>query len=129
MGIWIEVLLYFIYIFQIIIIAIFIKPTRFILLLVGLYTFITTSMIYYYGKCKKFNNIKYFTITLYSFFCMFAYFMIHRIYYFYPSYRFILIILPVVYIATIKLFEHVVKCENNSVINFGIQMFLTLIKK
>jgi len=129
MDIWIEVLLYFIYIFQIIIIAIFIKPTRLILLLFGIYAFITTSMIYSYGKCKKYNSIKYFIITLYSLSCMFAYFMIHHIYHFYPRYRFVLLLLPVAYIVTIKTFEHVFWCKNNSVIHFGIQLFLNSIKK
>jgi hypothetical protein len=128
MDIWIEVLLCFIYIFQIIIIAVFVKPTCLILLLFGLYTFITTSMIYYYGKCKNFDNMKYVTITLYSIFCPFAYLMIYRIYHFYPRYRLILLILPVVYIVIIKSFECVFKCQHNSVIKFGIQLSLDIMK-
>ena len=125
---YIELLLCVIYIIPIIIIAIIIKPTWVIAFILGIYTFITTSMIYNYGKCKKFKTLKNLFIILYSILCMVAFYTIHRVYYFYPRYKLYLFALPIVYFVIIKMFEQVFMCEDGSVANFGIQFFLVILQ-
>jgi hypothetical protein len=118
MNITNELLLYSVYIHSFIILAIWVKPTPLMLLLIGIYAYIFFILIYKFGKCQNFENIKYLIFLLYSVGCMVAYYIAHLIYYKHKRYRYILLLSPLIFLFVIKFFEAFLKCEEDSNIRY-----------
>ena len=113
MDIFIELLFYTIYMYLLVIFAIVVKPNVLILSLFWIYTILSTLFIWSYDKCREVSNIfKYIFITLYSFFCVAAIYMIHVIFHSYHNYRFVLLGLPVAYFINVRVGKAFLGCED-----------------
>ena len=118
MNITTEFLLYCLYIYSFIIVAIKVKPTPLLLTLIFIYAYIFFVLIYKFGKCNNYGNIKYLIFLLYSAGCMASYYIAHIIYYNHKRYRYILLLGPLFFLSVIKFFEVSLKCERNSNIRY-----------
>ena len=118
MNITNEFLLYSVYIYSFIILAIKVKPTPLLLILIGAYAYIFFILIYKFGNCKNYGNVKYLIFLLYSLGCMLAYYLSHLLYYKHKRCRYILLFGPLIFLFVIKFFEAFLKCDKDSNIRY-----------
>ena len=118
MNITNEFLLYSVYIYSFIILAIKVKPTPLLLFLIGVYAYIFFILIYKFGNCKNFGNIKYLIFLLYSVGCMVAYYVAHLLYYKHKRYRHFLLLGPLIFLFVIKFFEAFLRCAKDTNIRY-----------
>jgi hypothetical protein len=129
MKLYEELIACFFYIYMVVCISILIPPNVVILILLFIYAFISTILIYYAGNCKLFKSIIYLIVFIYALLCVVAFISIHTIYYEYPKYHFILVASPLIYFILIKTFESLFLCNNASVVNWGIKFISNIFNK
>ena len=129
----IEFITVFLYIYFLILLGIFIKPTFITKSVLFIYCTITTYNILI--LCKFFSNniqAKYsltFLLTIiYSLFCVYCYSIFHTIYHTYIKknimFKMILIILPVLYLFNIKFLEYFFQCHDYHISKGGLNFVL-----
>ena len=123
---FLEFILYCIYIYFLLYIGVRIKPTFLKLFFFGAYVFISTALIYKNGLCTGFASTKYLFILVYSLCCIFIYLFIYRIYWKYKKYRYLLLVSPLTYFIFIKIMEkYTLKCSPQFNINYGKHIIIT----
>jgi len=115
----IEILLYHIYIYSALFLAIMFKPNVYTCLALFLYVYLTTWIV---GNPANCHNLPMFTkvtvVTLYTLACVAAYLIVYSIYRYYKKYRFLLLLSPFLYLVVVKGLFHFPQCNTYSNINF-----------
>jgi len=126
----IEILLYHIYIYSALFLAILFKPNVYTCLALFLYVYFTTWII---GNPRNCLNLTMFTkvtvVSLYTLGCVAAYTVVYSIYWQHPKYRFLLFLSPFLYLVVVKGLFHVLQCNTYSNINFSLDLLQTGVER
>ena len=126
----IEILLYHIYIYSALFLAILFKPNVYTCLSVFLYVYLTTWIV---GNPANCHNLPMFTkvtvVTLYTLGCVAAYTIVYSIYWQHPNYRFLLFLSPFLYLVVVKGLFHVLQCNTYSNINFTFNLLYDVVHR
>ena len=127
-----ELFIIFFYIYFLILLGIFIKPTFIISSILFIYCIFTTyNILILCNFLNKNKNIKYIITFLFSFiyslFCVCGYILFHIIYHKYIKkyiiFKICLIISPILYLLNVKLGEFFFQCHEHHIIEWGINFF------
>jgi len=110
--------LYIPYIYSLIYVGSQIKPTTFLLSILGLYAFVLSLLIYRDSSCRGLAEFKYIIFAFYSFGCMGAYKLIYH----FKNKKYLLWS-PLVYFLTIKFMEYILQCPSHANINYALRFF------
>lgn len=120
-----ELFLYFIYIYLCVILALIFKPTLIPLLIIGIYCFYTTWIIFTNSNSQSYllkNEYLRFAIVFnYSLFCMLTYYILHTYWkklIKFPLFKILIICSPIIYFSLIKLIGYIFTCDSHYCINF-----------
>lgn len=129
----IEFFTVFLYIYFLILLGIFIKPTFITKSVLLIYCIVTTFNIlilcnFFSNNIKAKYSITFLLTIIYSLFCVFCYVLFHKIYHKYIKknimFKTILIILPVLYLFNIKFIEYFFQCHEYHIVSWGIDFCL-----
>ena len=116
-----ELFIIFFYIYFLILLGIFIKPSFITKSVLFIYCIITTFKILILCNFSSKNKNKKYIITflftfIYSLVCLYCYFLFHKIYHKYIKkhiiFKFCLIISPILYLLNVKIQEKIFQCGN-----------------
>jgi hypothetical protein len=129
---YIEFIIYIPIILAVTIIAILIKPTLLTFIIAAFLAIAYIIIILSYSECNKStakDNIIFIIITIcFTLFCILLYYLINTIYWKYPQYHSLLLLMPIIYFILIKLIFYIFDCDQYSNYHFGINLITTLLK-
>ena len=126
---WIEILIYHIYIYCALFLAILFKPTTYTCLALFVYVFLTSWMVANPVNCTTLNTVtKVTVVSLYTLGCVVAYKIVYYIYWSNKKYVGLLFLSPFLYFLVIKGLFHNFHCNAYSNINFSVDILHSLMQ-
>jgi hypothetical protein len=125
-----ELLIYHIYIYCALFLAILFKPTTYTCLALFLYVFFSSWMVANPVNCTHLSTVtKVTVVSLYTLCCVVAYKIVYYIYWKNKEYVVFLFLSPFLYFLVIKGLFHRFHCNTNSNINLSVDILRTVVQQ